>query len=158
MSKRRPKTSLVNLLRNKKTAIAAAVCVVVAMGAYVGVHMYNSHAEDTQIGQMRGVINDISEIKGKKSGTTLPHIQAILLNVSRPQILYWQECMWMPVTSRISGKWCNLTGCLINYRGTRRNTITKEHIISIGVASLCVFRLQKKVILRDIWSRHMKVS
>ena len=41
MSKRRPKTSLVNLLRNKKTAIAAAVCVVVAMGAYVGVHMYN---------------------------------------------------------------------------------------------------------------------
>ena len=63
MSKRRPKTSLVNLLRNKKTAIAAAVCVVVAMGAYVGVHMYNSHAEDTQIGQMRGVINDISEIK-----------------------------------------------------------------------------------------------
>lgn len=52
MSKRRPKTSLVNLLRNKKTAIAA-VCVVVAMGAYVGVHMYNSHAEDTQIGQMR---------------------------------------------------------------------------------------------------------
>ena len=37
MSKRRPKTSLVNLLRNKKTAIAAAVCVVVAMGAYVGV-------------------------------------------------------------------------------------------------------------------------
>ena len=56
MSKRRPKTSLVNLLRNKKTAIAAAVCVVVAMGAYVGVHMYNSHAEDTQIGQMRGVI------------------------------------------------------------------------------------------------------
>lgn len=68
MSKRRPKTSLVNLLRNKKTAIAAAVCVVVAMGAYVGVHMYNSHAEDTQIGQMRGVINDISEIKGKKSG------------------------------------------------------------------------------------------
>ena len=68
MSKRRPKTSLVNLLRNKKTAIAAAVCVVVAMGADVGVHMYNSHAEDTQIGQMRGVINDISEIKGKKSG------------------------------------------------------------------------------------------
>ena len=68
MSKRRPKTSLVNLLRNKKTAIAAAVCVGVAMGAYVGVHMYNSHADDSQFGQLRGVINDISEITGKKSG------------------------------------------------------------------------------------------
>ena len=76
----------------------------------------------------RIVQNTKVALKVHWSGTTLPHIQAILLNVSRPQILYWQECMWMPVTSRIS---CNLTGCLINYRGTRRNTITKEHIIKV---------------------------
>ena len=67
MSRRRPKTSLVNLLRDKKVAIAAAVCVVVAVGAYVGVNMFSSHAAP-DLGQQRGIINDINDIKGKKSG------------------------------------------------------------------------------------------
>lgn len=68
MSRRRPKTSLVNMLRDKKVAIAAALCVVVALGAYVGVNMFSTRASHDP-GQLRGMINDIDkEIKGKKSG------------------------------------------------------------------------------------------
>ncbi|MCH5267023.1 MAG: DUF5057 domain-containing protein [Lachnospiraceae bacterium] len=70
MSKKKPKTSLVNLLRNKKTAIVAALCVVVALGAYVGVHMRSSEAGKATREHLRGTINDIDDLKGSKTGAS----------------------------------------------------------------------------------------
>lgn len=64
MSKRRPKTSWINYLRNWKTAVAAAVCCVVAIGGYAMLHTPESKAgKECEV--TRGYINTIDEIKGK---------------------------------------------------------------------------------------------
>lgn len=53
--RQRSRISLRNLLRNKKTAVIAAVCCVVAVGAYVGFHHFTSEAGNETV--IRGMLN-----------------------------------------------------------------------------------------------------
>lgn len=53
--KQKSRVSLRNLLRNKKTAVIAAVCCVVAVGAYIGFHWPTSKAANENT--VRGLLN-----------------------------------------------------------------------------------------------------
>ena len=53
--KQKSRVSLRNLLRNKKTAVIAAVCCVVAVGAYIGFHRLTSEAANENV--VRGILS-----------------------------------------------------------------------------------------------------
>lgn len=65
--RQKSKVSLRNLLRNKKTAVIAAVCCVAVVGAYVGFHRPTSEAANENC--IRGVLNcnETTDASGKES-------------------------------------------------------------------------------------------
>ena len=62
--KQKSRVSLRNLLRNKKTAVIAAVCCVVAVGAYIGFHRLTSEAANENV--VRGVLSYVNDQYGVK--------------------------------------------------------------------------------------------